>query len=352
MLLEVDSLTIDADGPAGPVPLVRHVSLQVERGEFVGLVGESGCGKSLTLRAILGLLPEPPYRIDGDLRLDGESLRDMSPASLRKFRGERMAMVPQDPMGSLDPVFTVRSQFDEVLKTHGIPTKVDGHARAVDLLTSVKVADAERRIDQYPYQFSGGMRQRVMVAMALACSPDLLMADEPTTALDSTTQAAVLRIMRDALVEKGMALILVTHDLAIIAELVDRVYVMYGGEIVEEAPTDRLFSDPRHPYTRGLLSSIPTISDAQDALVPIDGTPPNLASIPSGCAFAERCWVRRPICSEGPVPLRALQTDVHRRTRCLAAHPGGWRADKTLPQPNQMPIPDPRAKRDQHTDEK
>ena len=335
-MLQVDSLTVAARGPSGALPLVRGVSLEVAAGEFVGLVGESGSGKTLTLRAILGLLPESRYDVGGSARFRGDELLSMSRQQLRRLRGEKLAMVPQDPMGSLDPVFTVRSQIEEVLSAHGLPTRGSGRDPAVELLRAVQVADPEERIEQYPYQFSGGMRQRVMVAMALACSPELLIADEPTTALDATTQASVLRIMRAALEERGMGLILVTHDLAIIAELVDRVYVMYAGEIVEQAATTQLFSDPRHPYSRGLISSIPSLSDDPDELVPISGSPPNLTSIPHGCAFAERCWLPRPVCSERPIPLAATAVDSQRSTRCLASQPGGWHTTEPLPRPLQL----------------
>ncbi len=288
-LLQVTDLRIRLRADAGPVDAVRGASFSLARGDTVGLVGESGSGKSLTALALLGLLPEGA-QVEGSIRLDGRELLGLPERELARLRGDRIAMVFQEPMTALNPVHTVGRQVAEPLRLHrGLPA-ADARRAAIALLDRVGIADAARRIDAYPHQFSGGQRQRITLAMALACGPDLLVADEPTTALDVTVQRQVLDLLQELVAERGMALLLVSHDLGVIARRVARTLVMYGGSLVESGPTGEVFAHRRHPYTRGLFAARPTLrGERHSRLSTIPGSVPALAELPAGCPFAGRC---------------------------------------------------------------
>jgi len=305
-LLAVRDLAVRFHTRGGTAQAVRGVSLCVRRGETLGIVGESGSGKSVTAQAVMGLVNVPGVISGGDIRWKSRSLLDRPGRSYaRKIRGKEVAIIFQDPMTSLDPLFTVGMQIGEVLRHHLGVTAAAARARTIELMSLVGITAPERRIDQYPHELSGGMRQRVMIAMALACEPELLIADEPTTALDVTIQSQILDLLR-ALQEKlGLAIILITHDLGVVARLCDRVVVMYGGRIVEEGTAEALFEHPLHPYTAGLIRSTPRLADRKERLESIDGTPPNMLAPPSGCSFAPRCPLVRETCAENDPPLKA-----------------------------------------------
>ncbi|WP_197321810.1 ABC transporter ATP-binding protein [Saccharomonospora sp. NB11] len=290
-LLEVRDLSVQFHRKGEqPTTAVDSISFDVEPGQTVGLVGESGCGKSVTSLAIMGLLPTRSARISGSVKFAGEELLTLSPKQLDERRGRDLSMVFQDPLSSLNPVVTVGVQLTEVLLRHRDLTRKQAKAEAVDLLGRVGIPDPKRRVDEYPHQLSGGMRQRVLIAIALACSPKLLIADEPTTALDVTIQAQILTLLRELVSETGTALIMITHDLGVVAGLCDRVNVMYGGRIVERAQRHELFAEPRHPYTNGLLASIPRLDAPRgEKLVPVKGSVADNIPWTSGCAFAPRC---------------------------------------------------------------
>jgi oligopeptide/dipeptide ABC transporter ATP-binding protein len=291
-LLDVRGLQTSFHTRDGLVRAVTGIDFHVNSGEIVGLVGESGCGKSVTSLSILRLIA-PPGRIDaGEVIFDGEDLLKVSERRMRDLRGDRISMIFQQPSSSLNPVFDIGMQLSEVLEIHRNMRRRAARRRAIELLAMVGIPDPTRRIDSYPHELSGGMAQRVMIAMALACSPELLIADEPTTALDVTIQAQILDLMRALQEETGTAIILITHDLGIVAEMCDRVAVMYAGEIVEQAETARLFGEPKHPYTRGLIGSVPTLGVIQDELTTIPGGVPNMLELPPGCRFAPRCTTR------------------------------------------------------------
>ncbi|MCK0167132.1 ABC transporter ATP-binding protein [Jannaschia sp. S6380] len=275
----------------GEVHAVNSVSFDVKPGELLGVVGESGSGKSVTMMSLIGLLPSPPAEVRaGEVLLDGEDLLKASPARLREVRGGEVGFIFQDPMTSLNPVFTVGFQIMEPIRRHMGLNKKQAKARAVELLELVGIPGAAGRLSDYPHQFSGGMRQRVMIAIALACDPKVLIADEPTTALDVTIQAQILEIIEDLRGRLGMAIVWITHDLGVIAGIADRVLVMYGGQVVEQAPVHPLFNDPRHPYTRALLKTIPSVSgERAEKLQVIDGQPPILGAAPDACPFRDRC---------------------------------------------------------------
>ncbi|MFO1046647.1 MAG: ABC transporter ATP-binding protein [Geminicoccaceae bacterium] len=306
-LLEIDGLEIGFRGAGGIAPVVEGIDLAVPAGATLGLVGESGCGKSLTARAVMRLLPEPPAVVRArGLRLAGRELLGLSERAMREVRGSTAAMIFQEPMTSLNPVWTVGFQIEESLRLH---TELAGPARrerAIDLLRRVGVGAAERRLAQYPFELSGGLRQRAMIAMALACSPRLLIADEPTTALDVTVQAQILDLLAGLRAELGMAILLITHDLGVVAELCDRVAVMYAGRIVEEAGVEALFARPRHPYTAGLLAAMPRLGRPRGPLSTIPGAVPPPGRRPAGCAFRERCDRRLPRCAAEQPPLAPL----------------------------------------------
>lgn len=326
-LLEVDSLRTTFRTPDGDLTAVDDVSFSVLEGETLGIVGESGSGKSVTALSIMGLLPSA--RVEGSVRFEDRNLLDLSDTEMRRIRGSRIAMIFQDPMTSLNPVLRIERQLTEVLRLHTNASRTEAVARAVELLDTVGIPDAQRRLRDYPHQFSGGMRQRVMIAMALACDPALVLADEITTALDVTIQAQVLALLKRLASERRTAFVMITHDLGIVAGMADRVMVMYGGQIVEIAKTTELFANPRMPYTWGLLESLPRMDrDRSLALVPIEGAPPDLVDPPKGCRFSERCGHARPIC-EGRAPelLDAPAADADHLVRCWATqdHPdGGW----------------------------
>ena len=308
-LLEVKDLRTRFRSYEGEVRAVDGISFQVERGEAVGLVGESGCGKTVTALSIMGLVPEPPGRIlpGSSIRLDGRELIGLPPRELRRLRGRRMAMIFQEPMSSLNPVYTVGSQLQEALVRHRGMGRKEARAAGVALLGEVGIGEPDRRFDQYPHQLSGGMQQRVMVATALCSEPDLLIADEPSTALDVTIQAQILDLLADLRKGRGMALLLITHDLGVVAEVCDRVVVMYAGEVVEEGPVTGIFRAPQHPYTRGLLGSLPRLGDRRSRLRPIPGSVPSPLRWPQGCRFRERCphaWDR---CADEPPPLLPVE---------------------------------------------
>ena len=290
-LLEVRDLRVSfPDRTTGAVHPVDGVSFELARGDTLALVGESGCGKSLSALALLRLVP-PPGKVESgsSVMLDGTDVLSLDPRALRKVRGRRIAMVFQDPMTSLNPVFTVGDQITEVVHAHFKVTKRDARDRALKLLNEVGIPDAASRLDAYPHQLSGGMRQRVMIAIALAGEPELLIADEPTTALDVTVQAQILELLDQLRESHGMAMLLITHDLGIVAGRADRVAVMYAGQIVEQAPTESLFEQPSHPYTQGLFASVPRLTGPVGTLMPIPGTVPPPSAWPSGCRFRTRC---------------------------------------------------------------
>jgi peptide/nickel transport system ATP-binding protein len=298
-LLNVDHLTTVFDLPGGSVPAVDDVSFEIRPGETLGLVGESGCGKSVTALSIMRLV-QPPGRIkSGSVRFRGRDLLTLSESAMREVRGADIALIFQEPMTALNPVFTVGNQIAETLLVHDLATRRDARAKAIDLLEAVRIPDAAARIDDYPHQLSGGMRQRVLIAIAIACRPALVIADEPTTALDVTIQAQILDLLRDMKSAFNLSLLLITHDLGVIAETADRVAIMYAGRIVEEGPVREIFQRPQHPYTRGLLASIPGGARGQ-RLRAIDGSVPMLGALPPGCAFNPRCPDRFDPCTFDP----------------------------------------------------
>jgi oligopeptide transport system ATP-binding protein len=295
-LLHVNNLETQFRTQDGVVKAVNGVSFRLDEGETLGIVGESGSGKSVTALSVMRLIPNPPGKVvGGEVLYKGRDLLKISGEQMRQIRGKEIAMIFQDPMTSLNPVLTVRKQIGESLKLHMGMNDSQARRRTIELLQLVGIPSAERRLDNYPHQFSGGMRQRVMIAMALSCNPKLLIADEPTTALDVTIQAQILDLIRRLKSEFGTAVIFITHDLGVVAGLCDRVIVMYGGRIMEHATTLDLYTDPRHPYTLGLLNSVPRLDEERkERLVPIPGMPPDLIHSPPGCPFYPRCTYREP----------------------------------------------------------
>ena len=320
-VLDVQGLKTVFKTRGGEVHAVNDVSFNLKAGELLGVVGESGSGKSVTMMSLLGLLPMPPAEIRaGRVMFDGQDLLKVSAEELRKVRGGKIGFIFQDPMTSLNPVFTVGYQIAEPLRKHMGMSKKEAAARSQELLELVGIPDAERRLDDYPHQFSGGMRQRVMIAIALACDPQVLIADEPTTALDVTIQAQILELMQELREKLGMAVIWITHDLGVIAGIADRVMVMYGGQVVEHAPVQELFSNPQHPYTAALLKTIPSISGKRAArLTVIEGQPPLVVGAPTSCPFRERCAKAMPVCAV-KVPTR-YEIGAGHDTACLLADP-------------------------------
>ena len=304
-LLRVDDLRIGFGRPGSEHMAVDGVSFAVGAGEVLGIVGESGCGKSITALSILGLVPDPPGRITGGrIRLRGRDLVGLDERALNEVRGKEISMIFQEPMTALNPLFRVGEQIGETLRVHEGLSKAQARVRALELIRKVGIGNPEQRLDQYPHELSGGMRQRVMIAIALACGPKVLIADEPTTALDVTIQAQILVLLRELQREMGMGVILITHDLGVVAQVVDRVIVMYAGQIVEEGAVDAVFERPSHPYTRLLLESIPALDDEQERLPTIAGMVPGLANLPQGCRFHPRCPAARAACRErAPAPV-------------------------------------------------
>jgi peptide/nickel transport system ATP-binding protein/oligopeptide transport system ATP-binding protein len=309
----------------GEIHAVNHVSFQLHRGEVLGVVGESGSGKSVTMMSLIRLLPFPPAELrGGEVRLGGRDLLQMTDEDLRQVRGSKVGFVFQDPMTSLNPVFTVGDQIMEPLREHKGLSRPQAAARAVELMELVGIPDAKRRLASYPHQFSGGMRQRVMIAIALACDPDVLIADEPTTALDVTIQAQILELVKDLRRKLGMAIIWITHDLGVIAGIADRVMVMYGGQVVEHAPVRELFANPQHPYTRALLQTIPKITGDREArLKVIEGQPPILNAPLTACPFRARCDHRHDACDRANPARRAVDGQPVGRGHDVACH---WQA--------------------------
>lgn len=300
-LLEIQNLATTFPTEHGEARAVDDVTLSVDKGKVLGIVGESGCGKSITSLSILRLVPPPGKIKDGKIILDGVDLLSISEDKMRAIRGNRIALIPQDPMTSLNPVYTIGAQIMEAIELHQKLPKSEARKKAAEALEAVRIPEAASRLDDYPHQFSGGMRQRVMIAMALACEPELLIADEPTTALDVTVQAQILDLLRDIQKTRGTAVVLITHDLGVVAEMCDTVAVMYAGSVVEYAPVKELFANPKHPYTVGLMNSIPR--QGTERLTPIDGQPPSLTELPKGCRFADRCKLRVDSCEESIPPL-------------------------------------------------
>lgn len=305
-LLDIDDLRVTLFTRRGELKAINGLSLSVNQGETLGLVGESGCGKSMASLAIMGLLPVPPAKIvGGSIKLEGRDLIKLSERKMQAVRGREVGIIFQDPMSSLNPVYTIGFQLSEVIRRHFKFDKMEARKRALALLDRVRIPDAARLLDAYPHELSGGMNQRVVIAMAIACEPKLLIADEPTTALDVTVQAQIVELLKEIQASSQMGMIFITHDLGVIADVADRVTVMYAGRKVEEAPIDDLFFDARHPYTRGLIDATPKPSDERrHRLVEIPGVVPSLAELPQGCAFANRCPLAFARCHTEYPPLK------------------------------------------------
>ncbi len=307
-VLEVEDLSVEFRTPKGAVRAVNGISYEVDPGETVAILGESGSGKSVSVQAVMGILDSPPgFVTGGRVLFEGRDLLTASAEEQRAVRGPGMSMIFQDALSSLNPVFTVGHQIGEMFRAHRGVSRKEAKAAAIELLDRVRIPAARERVNAYPHQFSGGMRQRVMIAMALALDPKLLIADEPTTALDVTVQAQIMELLKDLQRDTGMGLLLITHDLGVVNEVADRVLVMYAGNVVETGTVDEVFTDPSHPYTEGLMASVPAVEGRVKRLQPIVGTPPDLARIPSGCSFHPRC-PRRVL--EGAPPGRNCRDDV------------------------------------------
>lgn len=316
-LLEVEDLTTVFRGDYGKNISVDHISFHVDQGEVVCIVGESGCGKSVTSLSIMGLLRRGGAVTDGSVLFDGKNLLTMTEKELDQIRGNELTMIFQDPLTSLNPVFTVGSQITESIRTHMGLSKEEAKMRAEELLVQVGMPDAAKTMKKYPHTLSGGMRQRVMIAMALSCNPRLLIADEPTTALDVTIQAQIMKLLKELQQEREMAMILITHDIGLVANTADRVLVMYAGQIIEEAPVEEIFANPKHPYTQALLQTVPTIRDNADRrLQAIPGIVPESYDDITGCRFADRCPYRREECSK---PQEAYSFGEGHTVRCIVA---------------------------------
>jgi oligopeptide transport system ATP-binding protein len=328
-LLSVKDLRTYFHTDAGVVKAVDGVSFDIHPGEVVGIVGESGSGKSITAMSILGLVPIPPGRIEsGQILWKGKDLLTSTDKELRKIRGAQIAMIFQDPMSSMNPVYTVGNQIEEMIRTHQDGSKKEARDKAISMLNLVGIPKAKDRYRDYPHQFSGGMRQRAMIAMALACQPELLICDEPTTALDVTVQAQVLDVIEKSARELGAAILLITHDLGVVAGMTDRVMVMYGGQIVEQSHVDDLFYSPRMPYTWGLLSSIPRLDQEGLRLTPIPGAPPLMSRPPAGCRFSPRCVFVNEQCVADVPELVAVQgSGADHFARCIRAEEPGFVAN-------------------------
>jgi oligopeptide transport system ATP-binding protein len=300
----------------GVVKAVDGISFELEKGETLGIVGESGSGKSVTNLSVMRLIPEPPGKIvGGDIRFDGIDVRKLSIDEVRKIRGKRMAMIFQDPMTSLNPFLRISTQLMEVTQLHLGHNKTEAYQHAIKMLKTVGIPDAENRVDSYPHEFSGGMRQRVMIAMALSCDPELLIADEPTTALDVTIQAQILELIKDLKTRTGTSVILITHDLGVVAGMTEKIIVMYAGKVFEQAPTKELFATPANPYTKGLLKSVPDPAHEQGAeLYQIPGLPPDVAHLPPGCPFNERCERAQEVCFREFPPF--VEINANHRSLC------------------------------------
>jgi oligopeptide/dipeptide ABC transporter ATP-binding protein len=318
-LLEVKNLETHFPTRAGVVKAVNDVSFHLDAGELLGLVGESGCGKSITSLSIMRLIAPPGKIVGGEILFKGENLLQMSDERMRAIRGDDISMIFQDPMTSLNPVYTVGEQIAEALRLHRKLSRKDAYAAAIEAMKEVAIPDPARRVDDYPHQLSGGMRQRIMIAMALACDPELLIADEPTTALDVTIQAQILELLDNLRKTRKLAVLLITHDLGVVAEVADRVCVMYTGRIVEETTVDEIFEKPRHPYTQGLLRSVPKLTMEgvmrSNRLETIEGIVPSPTNLPTGCHFAPRCPHVHERCTHEPMPLYNVENKAD--VRCV-----------------------------------
>jgi len=315
-IMSVENLETTFFTDSGEIPAVNNVTFHINEGEVLGIVGESGSGKSVTSLSIMGLVPSPPGKItNGTIHLYDKNLLDMSERQMRNVRGNDIAMIFQEPMTSLNPLFTIGNQIIEALSIHNKISKKEARIRSIDMLQLVGLARAEQLMDEYPHQLSGGMRQRVMIAMALICNPKLLIADEPTTALDVTTQAQILKLMKRLNKELNTAIMLITHDLGVVAEICERVVVMYAGEIVEEAPVRDLFHHPKHPYTKGLIQSVPDIRKKETSLHSIPGNVPIPGSVKNGCQFAERCEFKFDRCTAEAPPIYEISDGE--KVRCF-----------------------------------
>ena len=308
-LLEVRDLHTAFTTPAGTVNAVNGVSFNLERGKVLGIVGESGSGKSVTAYSIMQILEKNGQIVSGSIKIDGQELVGSGEKVMKTIRGNKVSIIFQDPMTSLNPTYTIGHQLMEAIMLHTPRNKQQAWDRAVEMLRLVNVNEPEKRMKQYPFEFSGGMRQRVMIAMALACEPDILIADEPTTALDVTIQAQILELMQSLQKELGMAIIMITHDLGVVAQMCDEVIVMYAGSICEQGTADEIFYNPRHEYTKGLMRSIPTVNNDDEKLEPISGTPIDLLNMPAGCPFAPRCDAAMKICMRERCPRLEINDD-------------------------------------------
>jgi len=314
-LLDINELQVQFQTEGGTVTSVRNISFSVNRGETVAVVGESGCGKSVTSLSILGLIASPGKVTGGSILFEDKNLLELNKKQIRKIRGNEISMIFQEPMTSLNPVFTIGSQMSEVFRVHQNLSKSEAKEKSIEMLNRVGIPNAEKVFSNFPHQLSGGMRQRVMIAMALSCNPKLLIADEPTTALDVTIQAQILDLMKELKDESNTGVILITHDLGVVAEMADRVVVMYAGEVVEEAPVGEIFANPKHPYTQGLIKSIPKLEVQQEYLDSIPGSVPNPLDMPQGCAFHPRCPLATEQCKLSKPTLENIN-DSHKR-RCF-----------------------------------
>lgn len=307
ILLEVKDLKVSFFTPAGEVKAVNGIDYQMRYGEVMGIVGESGSGKSVEAFSIMGLLQSPGKVVGGSIMLNGENILEYNKKQMENLRGNRVSMIFQNPMTSLNPVYTVGNQIIEALRTHQNVSKPVARARAIEMLTLVGINNPEKRMKQYPHEFSGGMRQRVMIALGLICEPDLLIADEPTTALDVTIQAQILELMKDIQKKTNMAIIFITHNLGVVADICDRVSVMYAGHIVEQGSVDDIFYNPKHPYTHGLLRSMPRVdAESYERLIPIEGSPVDMLNPPEGCSFAPRCEHCMKVCLKHSPPTTTI----------------------------------------------
>lgn len=312
-ILTVENLTVTFETKYGRAEAVNDISFTLEEGEKLGLVGESGSGKSVASKSIMRLLPSPPAKVKGKVFLGDKNLLDISEKEMRQYLGNKITMIFQEPMVSLNPLFTIGNQLSEVIRLHQNCTKKECYKKVIDMLKTVGIPSPETRFGQYPFELSGGMRQRVMIAMALLCKPQVLIADEPTTALDVTIQAQIMDLLKKLNEEFNVSIILITHDLGVVAEMVDTVAVMYAGSIVEKGPVRDIFYDAKHPYTQGLLKAIPTMKDVKGDLETIEGNVPSIYKLPSGCAFNNRCKYKKSICTQEVPP---TTVNGERWTKC------------------------------------
>lgn len=315
MVLQIDNLKSYFFTSKGKVPAVDGVSIDVPAGKIIGIVGESGCGKSMTAMSVMGLLRHPGRIVDGTITLDGRDITHLSPKEQAKVRGNELSMIFQEPMTSLNPVYPVGKQVQEAILLHQKMSKKEAKERVIEIFRQVGIPEPEKRYDAYPHQLSGGLRQRVMIGMAMVCKPKVMIADEPTTALDVTIEAQILRLMKKLRDEQGTSIILITHNMGVVAEVCDYVYVMYAGQVMEQAETFELFERTSHPYTQGLLRSIPKLDEKADRLYTIEGVVPNLLHLPKGCNFCNRCEKAKEICFQEKPPL--YETVKGHQVRCF-----------------------------------